>query len=138
VRRGRDIQGLLDPGPFPSYSPLFRIEAQRKFIAFSTHPVKNTLSTYYVSSKSLQQRTRPRSHRRAYLVTSERYKLRNTHQLVIRGKKHPGAACPWLTPVILATEEAEIRRIAVRSQPMANSSQDPISTIAIIKKGLVE
>jgi hypothetical protein len=24
---------------------------------------------------------------------------------------------PWLTPVILATQEAEIRKIAVRSQP---------------------
>jgi hypothetical protein len=27
------------------------------------------------------------------------------------------AGCWWLTPVILATQEAEIRRIAVRSQP---------------------
>jgi hypothetical protein len=33
----------------------------------------------------------------------------------------------WLTPVILATQEAEIRRITVQSQPRANSSQDPIS-----------
>jgi hypothetical protein len=30
--------------------------------------------------------------------------------------------------VILATQEAEIRRIVVRSQPWANSSQDPVST----------
>jgi hypothetical protein len=28
------------------------------------------------------------------------------------------AGSRWLTPVILATQEAEIRRIAVRSQPM--------------------
>jgi hypothetical protein len=28
----------------------------------------------------------------------------------------------WLTSVILATQEAEIRRITVRSQPQANSS----------------
>jgi hypothetical protein len=27
----------------------------------------------------------------------------------------------WLTPAILATQEAEIRRITVRSQPWANS-----------------
>jgi hypothetical protein len=27
------------------------------------------------------------------------------------------AGCLWLTPVILATQEAEIRRIVVRSQP---------------------
>jgi hypothetical protein len=29
--------------------------------------------------------------------------------------------------VILPTQQAEIRRIMVQSQPMANSSQDPIS-----------
>jgi tRNA G26 N,N-dimethylase Trm1 len=32
-----------------------------------------------------------------------------------------------LTPVILVIQEAEIRRIMVRSQPQANSSQDAIS-----------
>jgi hypothetical protein len=30
-------------------------------------------------------------------------------------------------PVILAIQEAEIRRMAVQSQPQANSSLDPIS-----------
>jgi hypothetical protein len=30
-------------------------------------------------------------------------------------------------PVILATQKAQIRRIAVGSQPRANSSRDPIS-----------
>jgi hypothetical protein len=32
----------------------------------------------------------------------------------------------WLTPVILVTQEAEIRRIMVRSQLWENSSRDPI------------
>jgi hypothetical protein len=39
---------------------------------------------------------------------------------------------PWLTPVISATVEAEIRRIKARQ---ANSLQDPISKIPITKKG---
>jgi uncharacterized protein (DUF305 family) len=45
--------------------------------------------------------------------------------------------CQWLTPVILATQEAEIRRMEVRSQPWANSSRDPIKKTHH-KKGLVE
>jgi hypothetical protein len=32
-----------------------------------------------------------------------------------------------ITPVILASEEAEIRRIKVQGQPQANSCPDPIS-----------
>jgi hypothetical protein len=32
----------------------------------------------------------------------------------------------WLTHVILATKEAEIRRIAVQSQPQANSLRNLI------------
>jgi hypothetical protein len=39
------------------------------------------------------------------------------------------------TPIILATQEAEIRRIVVQSQPKANSSQDPISKTPNPKKG---
>jgi hypothetical protein len=43
-------------------------------------------------------------------------------------KKCNGEARCWrLKPVILATQEAEIRSITVRSQPQANSSRDPIS-----------
>jgi hypothetical protein len=38
---------------------------------------------------------------------------------------------PWLTPIILAIWEAEIRRIKVQGQ--ANSSQDPISKITRAK-----
>jgi hypothetical protein len=41
-------------------------------------------------------------------------------------KKYIVARHQWHTPVILATQEAEIRRIAVQSQPWSNSSQDPI------------
>jgi hypothetical protein len=33
----------------------------------------------------------------------------------------------WLPPAILATKQAEIRRITVQSQPEANSYKDPIS-----------
>jgi hypothetical protein len=39
-------------------------------------------------------------------------------------------------PVVLAMQEAEIRRIMVRSQPQANSSQDPILKKPFTKKGL--
>jgi hypothetical protein len=41
-------------------------------------------------------------------------------------------------PIILATQEAEIRKIAVRSHFQANSSRDPISKKTLHKKGLVE
>jgi hypothetical protein len=37
-------------------------------------------------------------------------------------------------PVILVTREAEIRRIEIKSQPKANSSQDPISKIPVTKQ----
>jgi hypothetical protein len=43
----------------------------------------------------------------------------------------------WLVPVILATQEAEIRKSVVQSQPLASSSQDPISKKPS-QKGLVE
>jgi hypothetical protein len=39
-------------------------------------------------------------------------------------------------PVIPATQEAEIRRISVRSQPRENSSRDPVSKKPFTKKGL--
>jgi hypothetical protein len=47
----------------------------------------------------------------------------------------------WLTPIIIATQEAEIRRITVQSQPQANSFQDPILKKKLRthkKKGLPE
>jgi hypothetical protein len=49
-------------------------------------------------------------------------------------KKLNGSWHQWLTPVILATQEAEIRRIMAQSQPWANSSRDPISKCSFTKK----
>jgi hypothetical protein len=45
---------------------------------------------------------------------------------------------PWLTPVILATQEADIRRIAVRSQPGQIVCKTLSQRKAHHKKGLVE
>jgi hypothetical protein len=42
-------------------------------------------------------------------------------------KSYPVARRQWLTPVILATQKAQIRRTEVQSQPWANSCRDPIS-----------
>jgi hypothetical protein len=39
------------------------------------------------------------------------------------------AGGPVAQPVILTTQEAEIRRIEVQSQPQANSSRDPMKNI---------
>jgi hypothetical protein len=41
-------------------------------------------------------------------------------------------------PVILATLEAETKRIIIQSQPLANSFQDPFLKTHHKKKGLVE
>jgi hypothetical protein len=48
------------------------------------------------------------------------------------------AECWWLTSVILATQEAEIRRITVQSQPGQIVPQDPVSKKTHHNKGLVE
>jgi hypothetical protein len=52
-------------------------------------------------------------------------------------KMFTGRAPVGLMPVILATQEAEIRRMEDQSQPGQNSSQDSISK-KNHKKGLVE
>jgi hypothetical protein len=51
-----------------------------------------------------------------------------------RTKKIYRARCWWLTPVILATQEAENRSIAVQSQLWANSLQDAILKILNTKR----
>jgi hypothetical protein len=40
----------------------------------------------------------------------------------------------WLTPIILATQEAKFRRTLVRSQPWAKSAQAPIFKKLITKR----
>jgi hypothetical protein len=44
----------------------------------------------------------------------------------------------WLTPIIPAAQEAEIRKIMVQRQPGQTVQEDPISKEPITKKGLVE
>jgi hypothetical protein len=57
------------------------------------------------------------------VATENRDMQRNMH-----GKKTGNVSSGWLTPAILATQEAEIRRIAVPSQPVQKVSEILIST----------
>jgi hypothetical protein len=52
-------------------------------------------------------------------------------------KRESGAGCWWLTPVILATQEAEIRKIEIRSQP-GQTVRETLSQKPFTKIGLVE
>jgi hypothetical protein len=47
----------------------------------------------------------------------------NKNRIIVYSKRQAGRW--WLTPVILATQEVEIRRIVFQGKPLANS-QDPI------------
>jgi hypothetical protein len=69
------------------------------------------------------------------LRTFNKYLLKSKMLLPCLLQRYKEAGHWWLTPVILATQEAEIRRIVVRSQFRANSLQDPISNKTITKKG---
>jgi hypothetical protein len=42
-------------------------------------------------------------------------------KLRLKNNREPAAGCQWLTPVILATQEAEMKRIMVQSHPWENS-----------------
>jgi hypothetical protein len=53
-------------------------------------------------------------------------------------KENVSARGLWLMPIILATQEAEIRRIMVQSQPGQIVPQVPIWKKTHHKKGLVE
>jgi hypothetical protein len=44
------------------------------------------------------------------------------------------ARCQWLTPIILVTQEAEIKRISVQSQLRQTVPRDPISKIPNTKR----
>jgi hypothetical protein len=57
---------------------------------------------------------------------------------MLREKVHLSCWALWLTPVILATQKAEIRRIAVQSQPGQIILCDPILKKTYHQKGLVE
>jgi hypothetical protein len=53
-------------------------------------------------------------------------------------KSQKEAGHQWFMPIILATQEAEIRRIVVPSQARQIGLWDPISKKTLHKKGLVE
>jgi hypothetical protein len=57
----------------------------------------------------------------AECLSSKNEALSSVYQ---KEKKKKRAGCSRLTHIILATWEAEIRRIVIRDQPLANSSQD--------------
>jgi hypothetical protein len=66
-----------------------------------------------------------------YIYIFNKYMKKCSTSLSI--KKMP-AGHWWLTPIILANQEADIRRIQIQSQPRQIVPQDPILKIPITKK----
>jgi hypothetical protein len=54
--------------------------------------------------------------------------------LIHANKKVIEAGCWWLTPVILATQEGEIRRIKIQSQPR-ETVRETLTQKTLHKKG---
>jgi hypothetical protein len=49
---------------------------------------------------------------------------------ILQSQSKPISGCKWLTPVMLVTREAEIRRLTVQGQPVSKTPD--------IKEGLTE
>jgi hypothetical protein len=86
-----------------------------------TNALKMLLSGRYYQKLSLQTGVQA-FHRLKYVCITSSFK-----NLVSMGLW-------WLTPVIIATQEAEIRRIMVQNQSQANSLQNPILKKLITKR----
>jgi hypothetical protein len=71
-------------------------------------------------------------------LSIENYNNSNLTPSLLIIKKCRISGCRWFTPVILTTQEAEIRQFEVRSQSQANSSSEPITQKPMTLKGLVE
>jgi hypothetical protein len=81
-----------------------------------------------------KRKTKPKLHRE--FKTSLGYIVRPCLKQTNKQTNKNPARCRGLTPVILDTQEVEIKSIRVESQPWANSSSDTISKIPNTKKGL--
>jgi hypothetical protein len=68
------------------------------------------------------------------ILISKNYGIRKTVFFSFNPKCFQ-TGCQWLTLGILATQEVEIKRIVVQSQPQANSLRDSTSKIPNTKMG---